>query len=307
MDGITLYYPWEVYLMELIQQYMNEFTILFFSIITYFGEEAVTVLVLGYLYWCFNKDFAKKVGIYVIIGIVLNPLLKNIVLRRRPYMDNPSIQCFKPIESGKDIMDVQAQGYSFPSGHSMNAVCLYGSIARELRKKKFVIIAIVLCLLVGFSRVALGVHYPTDVLVGWLCGLILLFSLPYIQKWFKNKYMFYLVLVILFSVGFFYCTSNDYYTCYGIMLGYFISDYFEEKYVNFEPTKVYWKQALRLIGGILIFFGGNALLKLPFSSEFLSSGTTISFLVRTIRYMIVIFLMMGVYPMIFGKFDKKEN
>lgn len=73
---------------------------------------------------------------------------------------------------------------SFPSGHAISAMCLYGMIAwivsREIENPalKFVawILAVVLVLLVGTSRVYIGVHYPTDVLASFLAGMIWLAS-----------------------------------------------------------------------------------------------------------------------------------
>ena len=51
--------------------------------------------------------------------------------------------------------------------------------------------------------------------------------------------------------------------------------------------------------GVAVFFGLNTVLKLPFSSDFLNSGTMAAFLVRTVRYALVIFADMGVYPLLF--------
>ena len=70
-------------------------------------------------------------------------------------------------------------GLSFPSGHSVIAAVLYPTLGmliasnlRDRHLKVFVfVIAALLALLVGFSRVYLGVHYPSDVLAGWLLGL----------------------------------------------------------------------------------------------------------------------------------------
>ena len=61
---------------------------------------------------------------------------------------------------------------------------------------------------------------------------------------------------------------------------------------------------LRLAGGTAVFFGINALLKLPFSESFLASGTTAAYLVRSARYAIVIFADLALYPMIFRPLDR---
>lgn len=79
-----------------------------------------------------------------------------------------------------DIMpSVVETSYSFPSGHAMNSSVFYLTIAfytyHFTRKKKLSLVvtggAIVLLLLIGFSRVYLGVHYPSDVVAGYVVGV----------------------------------------------------------------------------------------------------------------------------------------
>ncbi len=72
-----------------------------------------------------------------------------------------------------------APGYSFPSGHTLNSTVTYGLLAlvawrarlAVLARRAAVAIAVVLPFLIGLSRIALGVHYPTDILGGWLAGI----------------------------------------------------------------------------------------------------------------------------------------
>ena len=71
----------------------------------------------------------------------------------------------------------QPETYSFPSGHAMTSVCFYGAMAAILaigskRKAAYWIVGIGTPLLIGFSRVYLGVHYPSDVLAGWAGGVV---------------------------------------------------------------------------------------------------------------------------------------
>ena len=105
MEGTTFYFEWEPVLMEWLQGGMGSALTFVMSFITLFGEEAVAVGVLVFLYWVWDKEAAVFAGTNVLAGTVLNPVLKNFVLRRRPYFDHPSITCFKPVHEG-DIYDI---------------------------------------------------------------------------------------------------------------------------------------------------------------------------------------------------------
>ncbi|MFE7062550.1 phosphatase PAP2 family protein [Sutcliffiella sp. NPDC057660] len=98
-----------------------------------------------------------------IVGVrLLNTCMKGIYQRERPSLEHL----------------VDANFYSFPSGHAMNAMATYGMIAflvlmiAHQRKIKVlaVFLASIIILLIGLSRIYLGVHYPLDVLAGYLAG-----------------------------------------------------------------------------------------------------------------------------------------
>ena len=269
------------------------------SFISAFGEELACVAVIGFLYWCYDKRFGRFVGLNVLIGIVLNPMIKNVFVRRRPYFDSPEIKCLKPVDKSADIYNIAAQEYSFPSGHSVNAVAVYGSAAVFGKKKYLAVIAVVLSLLIGVSRFCLGVHYPTDVLAGWLLGLVIIIAVSRLQRRFNDPRLFYGLLLLITLPGFFYCKSADYYSGYGMLLGFVLGVQAEQKFVNFDNTRNPLRSVLRVLGGVAVFFGLNTLLKMPFSSDFLNSGTVPAFLVRTLRYALVIFADIAVYPLLF--------
>ena len=79
---------------------------------------------------------------------------------------------------------------------------------------------------------------------------------------------------------------------------------FEDRYVGFKSTDSILSKILRLVGALAVYFALNTLLKLPFDKSFLESGSFLSLLVRTLRYAIVMFVILGIYPMVFPFYDK---
>lgn len=299
LAGNTFFFNWEPALMAWLQAHMGGFGKALSSFFTLFGGEYVLIVALCFLYFVWDKEIGKKVGRRLMFTSILFPMAKNVACRLRPYMVHKDVACLSPVDSSADLMDVAAQGYSFPSGHAANSSTVYLGTAREFKKKPLTIAMIALTVLIGISRFCVGVHYPTDVLVGWCFGLISIFGIALLENKLKNKWIMYLILVVIGLPGFFYCKTNDFFTSYGMLIGFAAADYIEGKYVRFENTRIIVRAILRILGGVGIYLGLNALLKVPFSKTFLESGTILAYLVRTVRYAIVVCCVMGFYPMLF--------
>ena len=133
--------------------------------ITMLGDHGIFVSIIALIFLCFRKT--RKVGVIAACGlissyIVNNLLLKNLVARTRPY---------DAIE-GLHYLTQKPHDPSFPSGHSAIVFVLAVIMFRRF-PKKIGISALVLATLVSFSRLYLGVHYPTDVLAGVISGSVL--------------------------------------------------------------------------------------------------------------------------------------
>ena len=149
----------------------------FLSKMTWFGEMNVVLVITSLVYWCISK----KTGTYLLMGWsgnrVVNGVLKVSVCAYRPWIrDARIIPDAAAIET--------ATGYSFPSGHSMNAASLFGGLAikREFKTGLRVLFWILLGL-VAFSRNFLGVHAPQDVLVGAGSGVLVMFLTGKLLQW----------------------------------------------------------------------------------------------------------------------------
>lgn len=268
------------------------------NFISMFGEEMILVAIVGLVYWGFDKHRGEKIGFMMIGAVLLNPMIKNIVCRTRP---------FDSVEEIQNLRDVD--GYSFPSGHSSGSASTLVGAAVTYKDKKYkwlIAIAVVIPFLVALSRTYLGAHYPTDVVCGLALGVGVVFLVDFLYKIVPNKYFIYGGTLIIGLAGFFYCTTSDFYTGYGILAGYVCGILFEEKVTKFANTKVWWRIILRLIGGGALFFGLNELMKLIVGAIYPDFESNVWFerIFRTLRYAIVSFVAIGVYPLLFAQTEK---
>jgi undecaprenyl-diphosphatase len=140
----------------------------------------ITIAAIGYLLFEQKRAAALLVLIAVVGGTIVSNLLKNAFARPRP-------------ELVAHLVDVHS--LSFPSGHAMlSAVtfltlgALLARVQKRLRTRIYLIsIAILLTVLVGISRVYLGVHYPTDVLAGWSAGAAWAILCWLIARWLQRR------------------------------------------------------------------------------------------------------------------------
>ena len=305
--GNVFYFEWENALILFIQAHMGAFGTALVSFFTMFGEELILTGLFMLVYFVLDKKAGAFIGTNMLLSMNLNAMLKNIFLRLRPYIANKEIKCLKPVDKNADIYDIAAQGYSFPSGHSANAANFYTAMAVYWKKRPLYIAAAAAMLLVGVARFSLGVHYPTDVLCGWALGLLTLGLVLLLQKVIRKKWVLYLIIVLISLPGLFYVKSDDYYASLGMTIGFFAGDLFEERFVGFKNTRNIFRGILRILLGVGLYLGLNKVLKMPFSKEFLSSGTTAAHLVRTARYGITVFLIAGIFPFSFRILDKWEE
>ena len=269
------------------------------------GGEMGLLVALIIILFCWKKETGKRITLTILAVNTWLSMLKAVVLRPRPYMEYPDrITGTADVGGPANLEDVAAQGYSFPSMHSASAAALFISLASEIKKRWAWILAVVLTFLVGFSRLMVGMHYPTDVLAGWALGLLCAGICWLLEKKVTNEWIRHLILLAVSLPGLFFVRTQDYYTSFGLLVGIIAAIHFEEKFVNYKDTRNVWAMILRLVGAFAIYFALNTLLKLPFSKEFLDSVTMKAFLVRSARYAVIIFVILGLYPMLFPFFEK---
>ncbi len=129
------------------------------SLITHVGSTLAMVALCVFLYWLGYRKEAALIFTTVVIGTIVLAPLKLIVMRPRPYS---TLSAVVPLD--------YESGPSFPSGHSERIFAL-AAVFPTTRSKKALFLYL-LAVVVAFSRIYVGVHYPLDVAVGAIIGLV---------------------------------------------------------------------------------------------------------------------------------------
>lgn len=154
----------------------------FWKLITHSGDRYVVILlgVILLLKKSLREKYGVKFAIAALSSTALYQIMKYIFQRPRPDL------ALRLIEQG---------GYSFPSGHSMNCLVSYGILIYLLlrycenrRLAKILSVGLgLLIVLIGFSRVYVGVHFPTDIIGGWSLGIVVLVAMIYAFEKFDSR------------------------------------------------------------------------------------------------------------------------
>ncbi len=306
MDTI-FYFAWEAELILLIQSLMGPAGILLMSFFTMFGEETVITVILGFLYWGWNKELGERLAVNLFSVSTVCPLIKNSFYRLRPYFVIKEVKCLKPVENG-DIYDVLTQGYSFPSAHTASAAATYGTLAVYSRKRIIKTVLYLLIAAVGVSRFSLGVHYPTDVIAGAVLGLISVCVSSMIDV-LQYRKAYFNILITLCSPGLLFCSTEDYFTCFGLMCGGLTGMLYEREHIRFRSTNRIGVITVRIVCGIAVFVSIVNLLKIAETGLNGSVSEKVVLYWRSIRYAAASFVTIGLYPYFFRSIDRmfKEN
>lgn len=166
---------------SIIQSIRCPFLDTFMKTITFIGNTMPVIIILIILMMYLNNKNRILLGTSMIMTLIINQIIKYTIKRPRPPISE------RLISQG---------GYSYPSGHSMMALCLYGVLIyivyKEVKNKKIKCLLIsllsLMILLIGISRIYVRVHYPSDVLGGFLLTIsILIINITMINNKFRGK------------------------------------------------------------------------------------------------------------------------
>lgn len=284
----------------------------FFSGITYCGDEIAFMVAAFALFWCVNKRTGYYAFLVGLFGTVGNQWLKIACRIPRPWVLDPN---FTIVESAR----AAATGYSFPSGHTQNAVGTFGAIALTTKRKWVRGVCIALIVLVPFSRMYLGVHTPLDVGVAFLmaAALLALFYPVFRSEQAMAKGMPWLLsAAVLLAVAFtFYMgglrvdaasldgsnfahAQENAYKLLGAVIALLPVYFLEKRYVKFETGAVWYAQIAKLVLGLGLAMAVKSVLKAPLNA-LLPGG-----LGDAIRYFVLVLFAGCIWPMTFRWFGK---
>lgn len=282
------------------------------SVITMVGEETLFLAIAMLIFWCLDKKRGYIFLMIGFIGITINQVLKLTFRIPRPWVKDPN---FTVVESAIE----EATGYSFPSGHTQNVADTFGCIAYSAKRLWVRIASVVLILLVGLSRMYLGVHTPLDVGVSIAVAAVLVLGLyPLLERLFqKDKNVIVaLGITVLLSIGFVLYTElfpfpadidphnlasgqKNAYTMFGCSLGLLAASLADQKWLHFKNEAPLPGQIGKLAVGAGLALAIKAVLKTPLLALFGGHASA-----TALRYFLVVVFAGVVWPLTFPLWEK---
>jgi membrane-associated phospholipid phosphatase len=146
------------------------------------GTEEFFMLALPIIYWSVNANAGLRIGAILLLSGGLNDILKLAFHGPRPYWFSTQVKAFASETS-----------FGVPSGHAQIAVSLWGMAASLLKRPWAWVVAVFVIFMIGLSRLYLAVHFPHDVLAGWVLGALALWAFSrwwdVVAAWAKKKSM----------------------------------------------------------------------------------------------------------------------
>ena len=283
--------------------------------VTYLGDEICFMVFAVGVFWCISKRMGYYLMTVGFFGTILNQFLKILCAIPRPWVKDPNFTIVESARAG-------ASGYSFPSGHTQNAVTLYGGTARYTKTPWLRWVCIAVMVLICFSRMYLGVHTPLDVGVALAMGAVLVLALypvmeeadrrPWVLTWVigsmvvcSGAFVAYLYLrgdtgaTAEDTANYVSALSNGW-KFVGATLGLLATNILDRRYIRFETEAVWWAQLIKLVVGFGLLLAIRAGLKAPLIA--LCGGA--AEIAGGIRYLLIVLFAGCVWPLTFWGFSR---
>lgn len=288
----------------ILEKLRNPFFNKLFLAVTILGEETAFLVIGLIVFWCVSK----RMGYYLMgvgfLGTITSQAMKIACRVPRPWVKDPS---FTILEEAREA----AAGYSFPSGHTQTAVGTFGAVARCCKKPLVRYGAIVLAVLVGISRMYIGVHTPADVLVGAAISVVLIFLLHPLMMGSKDRTFPVLLGLLVISIVYLFVMElttfpadtdahnlqsamKNAYTLLGAIGGLAVVYPLEKRYVKFSEQAVWWVQIIKVLVGLALVLAVKEGLRGPLDAIFAGHLAA-----RSVRYFLIVMVAGLLWPMSF--------
>ena len=282
------------------------------SAVTQLGGEVIFIVAAVVVFWCVSKWEGYYLMTIAFCGTVLNQFLKLICRVPRPWVRDPN---FTIVESAR----AEATGYSFPSGHTQNAIGLFGGMARWGGRRWVQLGLTALALVIAFSRMYLGVHTPADVGVSLVLAAALVLGLYPLMRRAQEKprYMGYVLAAMLVVSGAFVVFVEAYgfsadtdaenlasgignaWKMLGAVAGMTLAWLLDRRYIHFETQAVWWVQVIKVAVGMALLLAIKSGLKAPLLALLGHEG-----LAGGVRYFLLVLVAGAVWPLVFRPMSK---
>ncbi len=286
-------FGFEIGVLQFLESIRTEGLTRLVELITMFGEETLMIILVAALWFAVDKMMAQRIAFVAVTSLSANGVLKNILKVPRPFASG-KVTCARP---------ETATGYSFPSGHVQNFTTWSSLVAIQIKKWWFSLLIALLIVGVGFSRMYLGAHYPSDVLVGILLGVLFAVFGNMLFDRVENKRKLYLITALVLTpfILFFLCRPDplfeDFFKFYGMLWGLYFVVGFEEKFVKMRYDVSLWKKLIRILFAVILAYA----LKEGVAALFATNTVWLSLLVDAFRYFALVFVVFGLYPWVLKK------
>ena len=291
----------------------------FLAKMTFLTELSTALVIMALIYWAVSKDL----GTYLFMGWsgnrLANGFLKVTFCAYRPWIRDPRI-----VPHGNAI--TTATGYSFPSGHTMNAATMFGGgmMRSELPVLLRVLLGVMLAM-VAFSRMFLGVHTPQDVLVGAAAGLLVMWLTLKLMSWIaedtkRDRIVVCIGLVLAAAVSAYAAfkpypadydaagklivdgakMANDTFKGCGYCIGFLVGWFLERRYVNFSTDIPVPQKLSRATSGLVSYYAVSVIF-VPLIKGWIPgpAGTLISCFLQ-------VFYVAFIFPWLTVRYEKKH-
>ncbi|MBN1178232.1 MAG: phosphatase PAP2 family protein [Anaerolineae bacterium] len=244
-----------------------------FEMFTYLGNEMFYLLFMPFVYWCLDRRTGARLTLLFLACAYSNTVVKLLADQPRPFdraLDRMAPLYRYPL--AEIIERYEASGGGFPSGHTQNTVVIWGYVASQFKRTWLWVLAGLLMLLVPLSRIYLAVHFPHDVLGGYVIGALLLVLYlwlePKAEGWLEKSGLgWQLGLAVAIPILLTLALLNESGVTTGAtLLGMGVGFVLERRWVGFDSDGVWWRRGLRYLPGVVVMFILYAGLKAAFSS-----------------------------------------